>query len=112
MPRKDNFYNSSTNCANSDKTYKCWKSLRMRIMKDHHDLYLKLDGLLLVFVFETFSNKFINSFKLEPFRYISTPGYRWDVMKKFNGVRFKLIPYTEKYQFFESMIRGDISLIY
>ena len=84
----------------------------MRIMKDHHDLYLKLDGLLLVFVFETFSNKFINSFKLEPFRYISTPGYRWDVMKKFNGVRFKLIPYTEKYQFFESMIRGDISLIY
>ena len=33
-------------------------------------------------------------------------------MKKFNGIRLKLISDIDKYQFIESMTRGSISMIY
>ena len=33
-------------------------------------------------------------------------------MKKFNGIRLKLISDIDKYQFTESMTRGSISMIY
>ena len=65
----------------------------MKIMKDYHDLHLKVNALLLIC-------------------YISTSCYRWDAMKKFNGIRLKLISDIDKYQFIESMTRGSISMIY
>ena len=84
----------------------------MKIMKDNNDLYLKVNALLLAHVLETFRKISINLFKLESLCYISTSGYRWDAMKKFNCTRLKLISDIEKYQFIESMIRGSASMIY
>ena len=34
--------------------------------------------IILVCVFETFRNKTVKSFKLEPAHYLSTPGHSWD----------------------------------
>ena len=55
--REDKFYISFTNCAISDKNYEhalnVWKTLRMKIMRDYHDLHLKVDILLLTCGFET-----------------------------------------------------------
>lgn len=63
----------------------------MKIMKDYHDLFLKIGILFLSCVFETFIKESINSFKLRPLHYISSPSYNWDVMKKFaDGIRLKL----------------------
>ena len=48
---KDEFYNSLINRAISDKNYehafKVWKVFRIKIMRGYHDLYLKVDVLLL-----------------------------------------------------------------
>ena len=46
----------------------------MDTMKDYHDLYLKVDVLLLTCVFETFRKESLNSFELDPAYYLSTPG--------------------------------------
>ena len=46
----------------------------MNIMKDYHDLYLKVYVLLLACVFKTFRKESINFFELHPAHYLSTPG--------------------------------------
>ena len=73
-----------TNRAISDKNYEhilnVWKAFKMNIMKDYHDLYLKVDVLLLTSVFETFRKESINSFELDFAHYLSTSGYSWDAM--------------------------------
>ena len=83
----------------------------MNNMKDYHDLYLKVDVLLLVCVFKTFRTESINYFELAPAHYISTLGYIWDAMLRFTDVNLKLMSGIEKYQLIESKIRGDTSMI-
>ena len=51
------------------------EAFKMNTMKDYHDLYLKFDVLLLTCMFETFRKASLNSFKLDPAHYLSTPGY-------------------------------------
>ena len=77
-------------------------------------MYLTADILLLLYccTFETFRTESINSFELDPTHHLSTPAYSWDAMLKFADVHLKLISKTEKYQFLESTIRGDISVIW
>ena len=64
------------------------------------------------FVFQTFEKAPINSFELDPAHYSSISGSSWDAMLRFTDVNLNLISDTEKYQFVEIMIRGDISMIY
>ena len=64
---------------------------------DYHDWYLKVGVLLLACVFETSRNESIKSFELDPAHYL------------FNS---KLISGIGKYQFIESTLRGDISVIH
>ena len=52
----------------------------MNTMKDYHDLYLKVDVLLLACVFETFRKESITSFELDPAHYLPIPSYTWDAM--------------------------------
>ena len=47
----------------------------MNTMNDSHDVHLKIDVLLLACLFETFRKEPINSFKLDPAHFLSTPGY-------------------------------------
>ena len=70
------------------------------------------DVLLLADVYQSFWKKSTNSFKLDPVYFVFTPGYSWDTMKMFVGVRLKIILDIEKYQFIESLIKGDVSMIF
>ena len=75
---KFNSFNILTNRSISSKSYEhnlnVWKTFKMNIMKDYHDLYLKVYVLLLACVFKTFRKKSINFFELDPAHYLSTPG--------------------------------------
>ena len=83
----------------------------MNNMKDYHDLYLKVDALLIACVFETSKNELIHYFELDPAYYLSTPGYNWEAMFRFTNDNLKLISDFEKYQFTESTMRSGISMI-
>ena len=67
-----------TTCVISDKNYehvlKVSKASKMNTMKDYHDLSLKVDVLLLAYVFENFKSESIDSFEFDPAHYLSTPG--------------------------------------
>ena len=76
---------------NYEHVFNVWKSFKMSTMKDYHDLYLKVDVLLLACVFETFWKESINSFELVPAQHLSILGYSWDAMLKFTDVNLKII---------------------
>ena len=78
----------------------------MNTMKDYHDLYLKVDVLLLACGFETFRKGSMNSFELDFAHYLSTLDYSWDAMLSFSDLNLRLISVIGKHQFIESILRG------
>ena len=56
--------------------------LKMKTMKDYHNLYLKFDVLLLADVFEKFRNNRLTNYGLSPSDYLRPPGTIWDAMLK------------------------------
>ena len=59
----------------------------MKTMGAYHDLYLKIDVLLLADVFETFTGVCLEYYELGPCHYFSSPGLSWDSMLKMTRVR-------------------------
>ena len=78
LPDKYKFYSSLKDECISEKDYQIanniWNVLKMNIMSDHHDLYLKTDVLLLADVFEKFINTCQKYYKLNPCYYFSIVG--------------------------------------
>ena len=56
--------------------------LKMKTMKDYHNLYLTFDVLLLADVFEKFRNNRLTNYGLSPSHYLRPPGTFWDAMLK------------------------------
>ena len=69
-----------------DKEYEhvlnIWKKIRMKTIKDYHELYLKCDVWLLADVFEKFRNKSLKNYALSLSHHLSTPDLSWDAMLK------------------------------
>ena len=68
-----------------------WKVFRLKKILKYLGLYLKRDVLLSADVYQTFRKESTNSFQTDPLHYISASGYSGDAMKKFTGVRLKLV---------------------
>ena len=83
----------------------------MKPMKDHHDLYLKIDVLLLADVFEKFVNNSVEKYRLCPSHYLSAPGLSWKKMLKMTKIKLALISDPDIFIFFEKVMRGWISSI-
>ena len=84
----------------------------MNTIKDYHDLYLKVDVLLLACGFETFRKESMNSFELDFAHYLSTLGYSWDAILSFSDFNLRLISVIGKHQFIESTLRCCISVTF
>ena len=83
----------------------------MKPMKDHHDLYLKSDVLLLADVFEKFVNNSVEKYRLCLSHYLSAPGLSWNKMLKMTKIKLALISDPDIFIFFEKGMRGWISSI-
>ena len=83
----------------------------MSTMGDYCDLYLKIDVLLLVDVFEKFINTCLDYYGLDPCHYFSSPGLSWDAMSKMTGVELEVISDIDMHLFIEKGMRGGISYI-
>ena len=65
----------------------------------------------LAYVFETFTDTYLEFHGLDPCHYVSSLGLSWDVMLKMTGVKLKKISDIDKYLFTEKGLRGGISYI-
>ena len=86
--------------------------LKMKTMKDYHNLYLKFDVLLLADVFEKFRNNRLTNYGLSPSHYLRPPGNIWDAMLKMKKkFELELITDADMYIFFEKSKKGRVSNI-
>ena len=55
-----------------------WETFGCQAFRDYHDLYLKVDVLLLTVYFEKFRNMYLDSYGIDAAHYYSAPGMAWD----------------------------------
>ena len=111
---------SDTTCSQEDYAHalKVWKAFDLQTLGQYHDLYLKLDVLLLAQVFESFRDLCLDasdslSARLDPAWYVSLPSYSWACMLKSTKVKLHLFTAQEQemYQMVEAGIRGGQCMI-
>ena len=86
---------SSTNCLIARTRV---QTMRMQLVcgvhfgaRQLHDVYLQLDVLLLVDLFEKFRRSCLAFYSLDPLHYYTTPGLAWDAALRMSRVDLELI---------------------
>ena len=83
----------------------------MKTFREYHDLYLKIDVLLLSDVFEKFRDVCYKSYGLDPLHYYTSPGLSWDSFFKMSKAKPELLTDYDMYLMIEKGIRGGMSMI-
>ena len=72
-PDKCNFFSSLKDSGISEEEYQransVWNTFKLNTLGDYHDLYLKIDVLLLADMFEKFIKTCLNYYGLDPCHY-------------------------------------------
>ena len=115
IPTKLDFYNKLKDEHISDENYNhfkhVWKVFKCKKFKDYHELYLKVDTLLLADIFENFRNTCMNTYQLDPVHYFTVPGLSFDSLLKYTKIKLDYIKDVDIQLFIEKGIRGGISTI-
>ncbi|KAL6419452.1 hypothetical protein ACFW04_011401 [Cataglyphis niger] len=113
LPPREAFYSSLTcdivSGSDYERAIKVWERFRVQTLGEYSDLYLKTDVLLLADIFENFRDACMTSYGLDSAHYYTLPGYTWDAMLKYTGVRFELLTDIDMVMFVERGIRGGLS---
>ena len=59
-----------------------FKKFKLKHLGEYPDLYVQSDTLLLADVFESFRNKCIEIYELDPAHFLSAPGLAWEACLK------------------------------
>ena len=115
LPPKESFYSRLNDGDISDEDYahaqKVWRTFKMEYFKDYHELYNKVDVLLLADVFENFRNICLENYELDPAHYYTAPGLAWDAALKVTGVNLELLSDIDMLLMVEKGIRGGVSMV-
>ena len=115
IPTKLDFYNKLKDEHISDENYNhfkhVWKVFKCKKFKDYHELYLKVETLLLADIFENFRNTCMNTYQLDPVHYFTAPGLSFDSLLKYTKIKLDYIKDVDIQLFIEKGIRGGISTI-
>ena len=115
LPPKEAFYSKLNDEGISDKDYthaqRVRKAFGMKTLEDYHNLYNKLDILLLADVFENFRNICIKNYNLDPAHYYTAPGLAWDAALKITKVELELLSDIDRLVMVEKGIRGGVSMV-
>ena len=115
LPSKASFYSTLTEENISEEDYlhaqKIWEKASCRTLGDLCDFYVKTDVLLLACVMENFRDVCLKYYKLDPFHFVSLPGFSFEACLKFTDAKLELLTDPEMYLFLENGIRGGISVV-
>ena len=115
LPPKEAFYSRLNNGGISDEDYahaqNVWKTFKMKYFKDYHELYNKVDVLLLADAFENSRNICLTNYELDPAHYYTAPGLAWDAALKVTDVSLELLSVNDMLLMIEEGIRGGVSMI-
>ena len=115
LPPKEGFFSKLIDSEIPDEDYehaqKVRKQFEMKSFREYHDLYLKIDVLLLADVFENFRDICMNNYDLDAAWCYTAPGLAWDACLKKTGVQLELLSDPDMLLMFEQGIRGRVSMI-
>ena len=78
LPGKEYFYSELNKEHISDEDYahahEVWNTFNIRNLGEYHDLYVQLDTALLADVLESFRDKCLEIYKLDPAYFLTAPG--------------------------------------
>ena len=113
LPKKTSFFSRLKQEKISEEDFlhaqKVWKEFGLKNMGDYHDLYLKIDVLLLSDVMENFRKLCEKNYELDPAHFFTVPGMAWDAMLKITGIKLELLEDVDMLLMIEKGIRGGIS---
>ena len=111
IPSSETFYNDlldkPIDDAEYDRLLDTCKIFNVRNLGQLHDLYLKIDVLILGSVFEFYRSMGMNEYGLDPAFYVSSPSFSFDAMLFKTGVELELIKDESIYNLFEAGMRGN-----
>ena len=87
---------------------KVFEELKLKNLGNYHDLYVQSNTLLLADVFESFRNKCIEIYELDPTHFLSAPGLSWQAALKKTGVILELLPDIDMLLMVEKGMRGGM----
>ena len=112
LPSKNKFYSTLNLEDISADDYahaiNVWNTFNINNLGEYHDLYVKLGTALLADVFENFRNKSIETDKLHPGYFLTTPGLSWWACFKKADIELELLTDENMFLTFEKGIRGGI----
>ena len=112
LPDKEYFYSELNKEHITDEDYahaqKIWDTFNIKNLGEYHDLYVQSDTLLLADVFESFRDKCIEIYELDPAHFLSAPGLAWQACLKKTGVKLELLTDNDMLLMFEEGIRGEM----
>ena len=115
LPPKEAFYSRLNDEGISDENYPhartVWETFEMKNLEDYHNLYNRVDVLLLADVFENFRDICIKNYKLDPAHYYTAAGLAWDATLKVTEVELELLSDIDMLLMVEKGIRGGVSMI-
>ena len=92
-------------------TYKRYKDFYYKYFHDigsFSDYYLSKDVLVLSDIMENYREMFLNKYQSELFSHYTINSLTWEVLKKYNPIKIKIIDNYSMYDAFKSMLRGGI----
>lgn len=104
---------SSPDIKSIELAIKTFNDNNCKNIGDYMLLYLRIDVLLLLEIFESFRVLSMNEYTLDPLHYYTTPGLAWDAALKFTNVELDILENDEMVGFFiqKGVIRGGISTV-
>ncbi|GFU60970.1 uncharacterized protein NPIL_654521 [Nephila pilipes] len=113
LPPISKFYNELNEEVISVEDYnhacRVFNQFNLSNLGEYCDLYVKTDVLLLTDLFETFRKICIQTYKLDPCWYFTTPALSWDAMLLKTKVAIELFTDYDMLLFIENGVRGGIS---
>ena len=113
LPPHEKFYNDLTESNITKEEYKHAQDVffifKCKNIKDYLKLYLKIDVLLLCDVFESFREKSLINYALDPAKFLTAPALSYQAMLKKTGIKLELFSDISMYTFIENGIRGGMT---
>ena len=115
LPPPEAFYNFLTKQSIAPEMYahgqKVWNCLGFTTMREFCRVYLTLDVLLLIDIFQDFRELSLREYELAPENFHSLPGLSLAAALKLTGVTLELVTDPNLYLWWEGMIRGGICCV-
>ena len=112
LPDKEPFYSKLNKEGITDEDYaraqKVWEALNIKNLGEYHDLYVQSDTTLLADVFESFRDKCLEIYELDPAHFLSAPVLAWQACLKKTQVELELLTDNDMLLMFEEGIRGGM----